>query len=821
MAKRLVPILALVVASSGASSAWGAPRVWVIDDGLKVKQNATSLPQASGTSNPIWQPGQAVKLFALRNETVAIQVVVQADSGALSGVRVDLDTLTGPGGARIQNGAGSKQPTSFVGRYIERFVEHFLNIERASGAGYDPRTSLGWSNGSGPDAGAWTGPVPDALIPVEVAPAFAPYPMSIRANQNGIVWIDITVPRNQTAGSYKGEIVVRSASAELSRIPVELTIYDRVLPDMPTKTMLAYSEGNISNRVGADAYPAVEKHMWQLLHRHRISPLHSALNSNQLSGHLPALDGSLYSQANGYEGAGEGQGDNILTLGLYGGFGEPNGYQLGNVEGIANVLGSRNLFSSTEVFVYAIDESCESSWGAQWKSLLSNSGNSNARRVLVGWTCSSDPSSQPVDIPIVSAQGYNIATARQATSNGKRVWIYNGKQPHAGAFMTDVEAVAPRVNGWIAGRYKIPRWFYWESTFWCDCNPGGWGLYDPFARAETFHNNYNEWCAGDGVLLYPGKQVNTGSGHSIGMNGVIASIRLKNWRRGIEDAGYLQLARAVNASAADAIADELLGKTLNNASEGSKPAWPLDGQRFHAARKKLLALLAGAAPDPAEPPGSGTIPDPEPDPLPEPEAALEVPMASRSVTLDGDLSEFSSAPAVTVTTGEATGVFRVLWDSTALYVGVEVRDADLYVHGRGKDNPDLWHADGIEVHLDPMLTLTAQPDDDDRQVICTVAGDVYDAHGSCAVADTSFDLGITRSVVPAGTLNDTAPDTGYKVELKIPWSGIGVSPEKGILMGADFALNNDSATGFLYGDWANLKNFGQPSQWKPIRLAGK
>ena len=77
-----------------------APAVWVIDDGEKIKRDATSLPFASGTSNPVWSPSQPAHLFALRNETVALQVVVQADATALAGVTVDLPSLRDRGARR-------------------------------------------------------------------------------------------------------------------------------------------------------------------------------------------------------------------------------------------------------------------------------------------------------------------------------------------------------------------------------------------------------------------------------------------------------------------------------------------------------------------------------------------------------------------------------------------------------------------------------------------------------------------------------------------------------------------------------------------------
>jgi hypothetical protein len=176
------------------------------------------------------------------------------------------------------------------------------------------------------------------------------------------------------------------------------------------------------------------------------------------------------------------------------------------------------------------------------------------------------------------------------------VWIYNGQRPESDAFFTDTPATALRANGWIAAMAGIDRWFYWETTFWYDDNHGGHGPYDPFTTAETFHNSGGDYCEGDGVLVYPGKQVDAFTDHSIGIDGVIASIRLKNLRRGIEDAGYYQLAHAADAAKAEAVATTLLPTVLSAAIDDSPVSWPVSGQTWFDARKALLALIPQQAP---------------------------------------------------------------------------------------------------------------------------------------------------------------------------------------------------------------------------------
>ncbi len=593
--------LALLIAASRAEAG-----VWAIDDGEKVKQDDLASPLAQGEGNPVWAPNQPIRLFAMKNETVAFQIVVGADAGPLSNVTVDLDGLTSESGS-IKNADGANDPLKYAGRPIERFVEHFFDIPRQSG-GAVANESLGWVKGSGPPKDKWIGKWPDALIPVEVAPPWSPYPMTIAQGQNGVVWIDITVPKSQAPGKYKGNVVVKAAGTDLASLPLELDVVGIELPDLPVKTMVAYGwDEEIGKRTGS---PEAEKAFAKLLHRHRIAPMHAARTTAEVERQLSALDGSLFTAANGYEGPNEGAGDGILSLGAYGTFGEPTATTLQAVESIADLLAQKGLLEKVDTFVYAIDEDCGSSYGATWKSLIDGSANANVKKVRVGWTCSGDPTKQPVDI-VMQLATFDPEKAKAARAAGKEVWSYNGVFPWNGAFLTDTPAISTRVNGWLSAMFDVGRWFYWEATFWYDGNRGGKGPYDPFATGETFHNHHGDYCMGDGVLVYPGKQVDMFTEHSIGLDGVVASIRLKNWRRGVEDAGYLQLARKVEAAKADAIAKGLLPAVFTEAKRGTQPSWGEAGKPFFDARRALLNMLPGGesvkAPD-----GSEFTPKPPP-----------------------------------------------------------------------------------------------------------------------------------------------------------------------------------------------------------------
>jgi MYXO-CTERM domain-containing protein len=561
------------------------PSVWVIDDGEKIQRDATNTVFERGEQNPIWSPGEPARLFALRNETIALQVVVEADDSPLDAVTVELAELATPSNATLAGG-------------IERFVAHFVLVRRASG-GKTPGESLGWEAGSGPRP-ATVGLVPDALIPVDAAPAFSPYPMHIAPRSNGIVWIDVSVGPDQAPGTYRGTIAVRSsplpsgvrhsvsARRALATIPVELEVVDAVLADRPVATAVYYDAQDLARRVG----PGAEPQLWSLLHAHRIAPLHEATSPTDVDRQLAALDGSLYTPERGYLGPARGVGDGVLAIGAYGALGAPNAAALARVAAVADRIAARGLFDTTEVVLYAADEDCSSPWGAGWRALLQGSDDPSVRRVRVAWTCSEDPAEQPVDVPILFA-AYDPVRAGAARARGKQTWVYNGVLPRTGSFLLDDDAVSPRVNGWLSGVYDIPRWFYWESTHWTAEH--GRIAVDPFAYPE-FRNDDGDWANGDGVLLYPGAQKDAFVEHSIGLEGVLPSIRLKNWRRGIEDAGYLRMARQRDREHAEAVARRLLPAAFAEAKTGKPAAWSPRGQAFFEARRALLAIALGRTP---------------------------------------------------------------------------------------------------------------------------------------------------------------------------------------------------------------------------------
>ena len=234
----------------------------------------------------------------------------------------------------------------------------------------------------------------------------------------------------------------------------------------------------------------------------------------------------------------------------------------------------------------------------------------------------------------VIAQGqtdlFNEATAALTADPDRRYFMYNGRRPGSGSFATDDDGVALRELPW--GQYKlgISRWFYWNSNYWnnflggpasrdlSEIAPNGerfrLGTHtNVFQSAHTFgsHDFFDpiigetgvfNYSNGDGVLLYPGTDL-VFPEESRGINGPIASLRMKHWRRGIQDIQYLDMAMQIDPVATQAIIDAMVPRVmweLGVTDENDPtfvllpPSWSTDPDDWEGARAQLINIIVGS-----------------------------------------------------------------------------------------------------------------------------------------------------------------------------------------------------------------------------------
>jgi hypothetical protein len=227
-----------------------------------------------------------------------------------------------------------------------------------------------------------------------------------------------------------------------------------------------------------------------------------------------------------------------------------------------------------------------------------------------------------------------------------------------------------------------------------------------------------------------------------------------------------------------------------------------------------------------------------------PDLKVEKLAKGQKINIDGKLEEetwktaASAGPFVDVRSGKADanapvgGSVKLLWDDTSLYLGFEVKDKTIE-GGFKKDakDPHLWTKDTVEVMVDP------DGDGDNK--------DYYEiqVNPQNLVFDSQFDSYNTPKTEPDGpfghqewsaklksavTLQGTLDknddqDTGYVIEMAIPWKSFGKAqktpPELGQTWRMNFyAMENNGGQAWSailgQGNFHRASRFGKVTWWE-------
>ncbi|MEK7672879.1 MAG: glycoside hydrolase domain-containing protein [Patescibacteria group bacterium] len=616
--------------------------VWANEGGDKVTQDELRADKnATAVKNSVWD-GAGINIFAAKNEVVNFNLIIEAPDQKLSNLAVKFDTLTGPNSAKIET--SSSEFFDWTEKNIELFYVKYLEIKGLSafmGDNYDqrhlpkklrtPHDSEGRPLSDSQDniLVGWTDRpnhnkfYPEIAVPLELEQGF-----DIAANKNQSIWVDIYIPKNKPAGTYNGTIEISQNNKVVSTIPVELKVYDFTLPDMPnSKTMLSLGYGDINQRYMGEKWPndtdslakikEIRDEHFKLAHRHKISLVdNDSLNDKPADQWLDRLSGDLFTAANGYDGPGINVGNNVFSIGHYGSW----GWQEEGEAGMQKNTDSwekwfQDNSPTTERFLYLIDESSDYEQIEQWAKWIEKSPGpgKNLMSFATIWAPSAYKNTPSLDIATSGMYvGDTIPTQKAVdyfnNKSDKRMYMYNGGRPGQGSFMTDDDGIALRELAW--GQYKksIDRWFYWESTYYNNFQAGR-GESNVFTTAHTFGGNDGSdklkgesgwnYSNGDGVLFYPGTD-KVFPAESYEIDGPIASLRLKYWRRGIQDVDYLTLAAQKDPQAVARIITEIVPKVLweygvNYANDPtwvrSEISWSDDPDVWENARKELAEII--------------------------------------------------------------------------------------------------------------------------------------------------------------------------------------------------------------------------------------
>lgn len=610
--------------------------IWANDGGDKVtKDELRATKSHDAVKNTIWD-GSKIKLFGARNEIVAFNLVLESGNTEIKNVSVQFDTLTGPDGSLIQSTPTTKDGVfDWTKRDVELFFIRYLPIKGLSRLSYEtyderhipkrfqrPFVGEGYGSGTWADRSDHDKKYPEIAVPIEFHSTF-----TIPAGENQSIWSDIYIPKTAGTGLYTGTVAVLENGVTTKQIPVELTVRDFELSDEPnSKTMVFMSRENINKRFLGTPWPdastdvesakKIRDTFFKVAHRHKISLIDADATDAPSPEWLSRLNGTLFQNQNGYRGPGEGKGNGVYSVGTYGTWDWKDEGESGmraHADAWANWF--KMNAPSTEFFLYLIDESEDYPLSQKWASWLKN--NPGPGKALLSFAT----------VPLTAATSFvpdlNIAASwftvgsttewQQAYDTqkaaSKKFFSYNGKRPSNGSFATEDDGIALRELPWAQYKKGIDRWFFWESTYYNNYQ-GGRGETNVFQTAQTFGGlsgndsvlgqtgwNYSN---GDGVLFYPGTDKFFPS-DSYGVDGPFVSVRLKQWRRGIQDVDYLALAYAKDPIKTTALVKKMVPKALweygiNDPTDPtwvrSDISWSINPNDWEAARLELANIIA-------------------------------------------------------------------------------------------------------------------------------------------------------------------------------------------------------------------------------------
>ena len=539
-------------------------------------------PQAPLPSSPL----KSVDLFAGRNEFEPFQIVLRAEAKDLSGVDIEFSDLRTKEGAEISK------------KNVTVYLEQFLSLHRESSI-----------EGA---AGLW----PDPLIPRidryenEKRNAF---PFTLRRGHSQPIWVEIFVPPTTPPGKYSGSASISLLGSEQFSVPVNLTVWNFVLPSTATLkssfglsgvSALKQHRGRYTD--DADLYSITRLYAKAaLFHRlsiHVGSMVSPAISYDagkmQLDWRLydaeigPFLDGSAIAEGEPLYGA-KATSVDLRTPGAV----ETEGRQVMYLEEWIKHFQKRGWLD--RLFLYLWDEPAPADFskvlqrGRAYQraaqkipNLVTTPFSPKLEEVTQIWTplvncLGSRPGFDDFCAPSPPREAYD-----SEIEQGKSLWFYQSCASHGcdivggpyftgwPSYMIDMPGAANRVMQWLAWKFRIEGELYYSMN---QAYHGG----DPWTNVFLSGGN------GDGTLFYPGRPDRIGGRTDI----PIESIRLKLIREGMEDYEYLALlAKLSGSKAADEYADRIVVKTYR---------WESSPEIFLNVRRELgeeLHRLAASPP---------------------------------------------------------------------------------------------------------------------------------------------------------------------------------------------------------------------------------
>ncbi len=524
----LAPALCLLSALlGGCGGGESALRTWSASDMAQLTERGPAAAEPWAV-DPLHG---TVKLFGAGNETVAFQLVLDAEADSpLQDIRVSVGPLTGPG--RIE-------PTQ-----VDLFRQWPVAV----------RDYPGWYLRTA-DRPAEPASFYDALIPAD-APRHG-MPWSLPPTGRLALWLDVRIPRDALAGTYRGVVTVSAGGGRVSRVPVELEVYDFVLPDTrPLRAVGGFDQAVLFRyflrRDGRPFEPVwmdrqdplvrqglvVLRQFMTLAHEHRLDLVDRGLRpvlKRDLDGQVqldwsdydaiatPYLDGTAYADR---------VGQSVWPVPVHAGWPDPATYDGPDGEVYRQTVRAvltetarhfAQLGFADRLVYWPVDAPAGADPYARFADLARLGRLAEVGcpilcplpldpPALTGWAV-------PQDLPELAdwlAPPGELLDPSAEAGGPRAQYLVPGTPPYAPSLALFADPADARALAWLADRYALAGLWLGEVLDW---------QANPFRTGGQAH----------GGLFYPGPFV--------GLQEVLPSARLKRLRRGLQDAAYLDLLR--------------------------------------------------------------------------------------------------------------------------------------------------------------------------------------------------------------------------------------------------------------------------------------
>lgn len=472
---------------------------------------------------------------AARNEFESLQIAVTAAGGALAGV----DAEIGP----FRNASGDALPDGAALLYREVFVPVWRSAPRATEApGLTPDPLVPFVNpytGEKVRPARWRGTGLEGAV-------HGGAPFEVWSGRHEVIWLDVHVPADAAPGDYQAVLTVSAENAPTASLAVTLTVWDFTLPPGPTHENHIGGFGALAKYYGLDsggeAFTQLEDRYNAALAEHRINPelpgrLWPTVGEDGTPDFTADVDAGISAFVDRYHLTNI----QIPRAPLGDPAGENRGKALNFYRGWQAYLAGKGW--ADRAYLYMLDEPNTPEAYDEVRKLgaLVHEASPDIRCLVVEQPYTQDPAwgtlDEAIDIWCPLFGFVDEDAIQRVQSNGDEVWSYTALvqtapsyHPHYAAvkgdlppfWEVDFPVTAYRVAPWLNRRYGITGLLYWSIVYYGSPDRDPWQ--DPGFRVR--------WN-GEGALFYPG--------NGAGIEGPVASIRLKNLRDGMEDYEYFVL----------------------------------------------------------------------------------------------------------------------------------------------------------------------------------------------------------------------------------------------------------------------------------------